>query len=161
MASYLFNLICTRNIFPGLGLSCHISELLVHMYFIMLWENRYNKSYVMICYEFFPRLYSLIFKQNFPRLLEAAKKVNSRIGHWYLEEKRNYLRIFRAIGAPHLFPYYVPDRMVLGEIYYQTIFQGFNASLVKDNKRAFIMYGFSVSYYFLKYFMQGKNVSSI
>jgi hypothetical protein len=55
-----------------------------------------------------------------------------------------------ATGAPHLLPIYVPDRLVLGEICYQTILQGYNATLVKDKKRAFIPYGFHIGFYMVK-----------
>jgi hypothetical protein len=51
----------------------------------------------------------------------------------------------------HTFPVYVPDRLVIGEIFYQSIMQGFNATLVKDKKRLFIPYGFQVGYYMVKY----------
>jgi hypothetical protein len=104
----------------------------------------------LICDAFIAQVYSLILKQNFPRLFEATRKVISKIGHWYLEERSTYIIIFRAIGAPHLFPIHVPDKLVLGEIFYQTILQGFNASLVKDKKMIFIPYGFYVGYHFVK-----------
>jgi len=64
---------------------------------------------------------------------------------------------FGAIGAPHILPTYVLDRLVLGEICYQTILQGFNASLVKYKKRDFIPYGFQLGYYFVKYTTQVKQ----
>jgi hypothetical protein len=46
---------------------------------------------------------------------------------------------------------------VLGEIFYQTILQGFNASLVKDKKRVFIPYGFYVGYHFVKDTTQARQ----
>jgi hypothetical protein len=81
MASYLLDVICARNIFSGMGLSWHVSELPVHVYFSTLWENRYKKSYAMICDEFLARLYFIIFKQECPRLSKSAKKIISLIGH--------------------------------------------------------------------------------
>jgi hypothetical protein len=48
------------------------------------------------------------------------------------------------------------DQLVLGEIFYQTILKGFNASLVKEKKRDFIPYGFQVGYYFVKDTTQAK-----
>jgi hypothetical protein len=47
--------------------------------------------------------------------------------------------------------------MVLGEVFYQTFFQGFNASLVKDKKMVFIPYGFHIRYYFVKDAMWAKK----
>jgi hypothetical protein len=86
----------------------------------------------------------LLFRKEFPRLSYEAKKVITKIGHWYLDERETYIRVFTAIGAPRLLPIYVTDRLVLGEICYQTILQGYNATLVKDKKRAFIPYGFHI-----------------
>jgi hypothetical protein len=118
-------------------------ELPVHMYFSILWENRYKKSYAMICDLFLAKLYFIIFHQECPRISKQAKKIISLINNWYLEEKCTYFMIFGATRAPHLLPAYVPDRLALGEICYQTILQGFNASLVKDKKRVFIPYNFN------------------
>lgn len=42
MASYLLDVICARNIFAGMNLISHVTELPVHVYFNILWENRYN-----------------------------------------------------------------------------------------------------------------------
>jgi hypothetical protein len=57
--------------------------------------------------------------------------------HWKLVFRRGpYIhQIYGANVAPHLFPKYVPDRLVMGEICYQTILQGFNASLEKEAKK--------------------------
>jgi hypothetical protein len=150
MASYLLDIICARNVFSGMNLNWHSSELPVHVYFNILWENRYKKSYALICDQFIARIYFLLFRKECPRLSEEAKKVISKVGHWYLDERETYIRVFGATGAPHLLPIYVPDRLVLGEICYQTILQGYNATLVKDKKRAFIPYGFHIGFYMVK-----------
>jgi hypothetical protein len=42
MASYLLDVICVRNVFAGMNLSWHVVELPVHVYFNILWENRYK-----------------------------------------------------------------------------------------------------------------------
>jgi hypothetical protein len=76
--------------------------------------------------------------------------VISKIGHWYLEETRTYIGILESTGAPRLLPIHVPDKLMLGGIFYQTILQGFHSSLVKEKKRVFIPYGFYVGYNFVK-----------
>jgi len=48
MASYMLDVICAMNVFFGMNLNWHSSELLVHVYFNILWDNRYNKSYALI-----------------------------------------------------------------------------------------------------------------
>ena len=62
------------------------------------------------------------------------------------DERETYIKVFDATGAPHLLPIYVPDRLVLGEIFYQTILQGYNATLVKEKKQAFLSYGFHIGF---------------
>jgi hypothetical protein len=122
----------------------------------ILWENRYKKSYSLICDQFIARIHFLLFKKECPRLSDAAKKIISKVGHWYLDERDTYIRVFGATRAPHLLPVYVPDRLVVGEICYQTILQGYNATLVKDKKRAFIPYGFHIGFYMVKDTMQSQ-----
>jgi hypothetical protein len=50
-----------------------------------------------------------------------------------------------------------PNRIVVGEICYQTILQGYNATLVKDKKHDFIPYGFHVEFYLVKDTAQAKQ----
>jgi hypothetical protein len=83
--------------------------------------------------------------------------VISKVDHWYLDECDTYIRVFGATGAPHLLPSHVLDHLVVGEICYQTILQGYNATLVKDKKWAFIPYGFHVGFYLVKDITQAKQ----
>jgi hypothetical protein len=109
MDSYLLDVMCARNIFASMNLSWHIAELPVHIYFSILWENRYKKSYSLIYDEFIARIYFILFKKECPRLSAATKKMISKVGHWYLDERDTYIRVFRATRAPHLLPAHVPD----------------------------------------------------
>jgi hypothetical protein len=76
-----------------------------------------------------------------------------------LEERETYIRVFGATGAPHLLPIYVLDRLVLGEICYQTILQGYNATLAEDKKWAFIPYGFPIGFCVVKDTVHAKQLS--
>jgi hypothetical protein len=118
MASYLLDVICSNNVFAGMNLSWHSSKLSVHVYFDILWENKYKKSYSLICDQFNACIYSFLFNKKCPRLLDATKRVVSKVGHWYLDEHETYIRVFGTPGAPHMLPIYVLDRLVLGEICY-------------------------------------------
>jgi hypothetical protein len=122
----------------------------VHVYFNILWENRYNRFYAMMCDEFIARIHFIIFRKEFPRISTTAKKMISKVGHWYFKEPSTYIRVFKDTGAPHLLPAHVPNHLIFGEIFYQTILQGYNASLVKDKRRAFIPYGFHIRFYMVK-----------
>jgi hypothetical protein len=130
---------------------------LVHIYFNILWENRYKKSYSLICDEFITDIHFILFKRECPRLSAATKNMISKVGHWYLDERDTYIRVFGATRAPHFLPVHVSDRLVVGEICYQTILQGYNATLVKDNKRTFIPYGFHIGFYLVKDTAQAKK----
>jgi len=84
-------------------------------------------------------------------MIDQAKDIISCIGNWYLEEELTYLGLYGEIVAHHLFPNYVLDRLVMGEIRYQTIIHRSIASLAKEgNKRTFIAYGFKIGHYFVK-----------
>jgi hypothetical protein len=48
MTSYLLDIVCAMNTFSGMNLNWHSSELSIHVYFNILWENMYKKSYA--CY---------------------------------------------------------------------------------------------------------------
>jgi hypothetical protein len=74
-----------------------------------------------------------------------------------LDEHDTYIRVFGATGAPHILPAHVPNQLVGGEICSKTILQGYNATLVKDKKHAFIPYGFHVGFYLLKDTTQAKQ----
>ena len=63
MDSYLLDVMCARNVFTGMNLRRNITELQFHVYFRILWENRYKKSYSLICDEFIARIYFIIFKK--------------------------------------------------------------------------------------------------
>jgi hypothetical protein len=81
MDLYLLDIMCTRNVFVSMKLRWHTSELLVHIYFSILWENKYKKSYSLICNEFITCIHFILFKKECPRLLVAAKKMISKVGH--------------------------------------------------------------------------------
>jgi hypothetical protein len=84
MALYLLIVMCARNVFAGMNLRWHVADLLNHVYFNILWKNRYKKSYTLTYDEFIARIYFIIFKKEHPRLSMAAKKMIAKVGHWYL-----------------------------------------------------------------------------
>jgi hypothetical protein len=49
MASYLLDIICAKNVFSGMNLNWHSSELSIHVYFSILWDNMQKKYYSLIC----------------------------------------------------------------------------------------------------------------
>jgi hypothetical protein len=114
MTSYLLDVIYARNVFTGMNLRWHVAEIPMHVYLNILWENRYKRSYTLICDEFIARVYFILFKKEFPRLTIKAKKMISKVGHWYLEETTTYIRLFGAMTAPQLLPTHVLDWTIVG-----------------------------------------------
>jgi hypothetical protein len=49
-------------------------------------------------------------------------------------EHDTYIRIYRATKAPHLLPRFVPDKLVLQEVAYQTVINGVGEFLYQDKK---------------------------
>jgi hypothetical protein len=85
---------CARNIFAGMNLIWNVAKLSVHVYFSVIWENMYKKSYSHICDEFIAQIYFILFKKECPRLSVATKNMISKVGHWYLDERATYIRVF-------------------------------------------------------------------
>jgi hypothetical protein len=81
MASYLLDVMCARNVFANMNLSLHITEILIHVYFIILWENKYKKSNSLICDEFITCIYFILFKKECLRQLAMTKQIISKVGH--------------------------------------------------------------------------------
>jgi hypothetical protein len=79
-----------------------------------MWENRYKRSYALICDEFIDRVYFILFKKECPRLMTTIKKMISKLGHLYLEETTTYIRVSGANGTQHLLPIHVPDMLIVG-----------------------------------------------
>lgn len=49
-------------------------------------------------------------------------------------ENGTYIRIYGATEAPHMFPKFVPNKLVLQEVAYRTLVNGVGAVLVRDKK---------------------------
>jgi len=81
MSFYLLDVICAKKFFTRMKLSWNSFEIPVHVYFSILWENRYKKSYYLICDQFITHIYSLFLKKECPRLSDEAKKVVLKEGY--------------------------------------------------------------------------------
>jgi hypothetical protein len=81
MDSYLLDVMCARNIFSGMNLRWHVAEILVHIYFSVLWEKMFKRSYSLIYDEFIAQIYFILFKKECLRLSTATKKMISKVGH--------------------------------------------------------------------------------
>jgi len=55
------------------------------------------------------------------------------LGDWFIDEELSYLRIYGCEGSPYILPRYVPNKLALREIAYQTISVGIVIFFVKKH----------------------------
>jgi hypothetical protein len=67
-------------------------------------------------------------------MTDKAIIIIKRIGNWYLMEHGTYIRVYGAMKSPHLLPRFVPDRLVLQEVAYQTVIHRVSGILYRDKK---------------------------
>jgi hypothetical protein len=61
-------------------------------------------------------------------------KIIIRIKDWYLMDHGNYIRVYDAMKSPHLLPQFIPDKIVLQKVAYQTIIHGVRGMLYMFKK---------------------------
>jgi hypothetical protein len=81
---------------------------------------------------------------------EKAIEAISEVGDWYVIDKGTYIRVFRAIKAPHVLPKFISDKLALQEVAYQTFVHGVGASLARDKKSLWPPLPFHVGSYGFK-----------
>jgi hypothetical protein len=64
MALYLLDVIYARNVFAIMNIRWEVGEFPFHVYFNILWENMYKKSYALICDEFIAQSILFYLKRN-------------------------------------------------------------------------------------------------
>jgi hypothetical protein len=62
-------------------------------------------------------------------MIDKELEIIWKIGDWYLMEHGTYIRIYDATKSPHLLLIFVPDKLVLQEIVYQTVIYEVRAAL--------------------------------
>jgi hypothetical protein len=119
MSTYLIDAICSSIPFPNLGWNWDLDQPPVHVYFSELWNINYKRYFYDICDHFLSPLYTIIF--GFPRyrISSEARAGMKGIVDWYLGKYYTYVRVYGTTGAPHIFPYFVPDHLLMREISYQ------------------------------------------
>jgi hypothetical protein len=88
-----------------------------------------------ICDYFMDPLHKSIFGLFPHRISPGALKGLKDIGDWYVKKYYTYIQIYGTIGAPHLLPKYVPDKLLARDIVYHTIEKGATTYLSEKNKK--------------------------
>ena len=68
MSSYLFDVMCVSREYPSLGWKWKPYLSSIHVYYKMLWENKYTKDYELICNGLFATIYQILFGEEAPCL---------------------------------------------------------------------------------------------
>jgi hypothetical protein len=85
---------------------------------------------------------------------DNAIVVTIRIGDWYLMEHDTYIWIYGAIKPTHLLPRFIPDKIVLREVSYQTIIHGVRGMLYRLEKSIWTPLPISIRNCFFEYTKQ-------
>ena len=80
MSTYIMDVICANMEFPSLEWKWEPSLPSVHVYYKMLWENKYKEDYDQICNKFFPSLYDALFGEEIPCLSPAGQALVKELG---------------------------------------------------------------------------------
>ena len=66
MSSYLLGVMCASREYPTLGWRWEPSLPSIHVYYKMLWENKYKEDYEWIFNKLFSTLYEVLFGEEAP-----------------------------------------------------------------------------------------------
>jgi hypothetical protein len=121
------------NFLPLDGVGTNINHL-VHVYCSELWDINYKKYIYDICDCFLAPLHTIIFGYPTYRISREAMAGMKDIADWYLGKYYTYIRVYGNSKAPHLLPKYVPDRLLIWEISYQTMGTGITSLLSGSSK---------------------------
>jgi hypothetical protein len=75
MSSYLLDVMCASQEYPSLTWRWKSYLLLIHVYFKLLWENKYKEYYELIYNELFATIYQILFGEEAPCLSPEGKNL--------------------------------------------------------------------------------------
>jgi hypothetical protein len=105
------------------------------VYLSKVWNINYKRYFYEICDNFLSSLYTIIF--GFPRY-RISSKARARmkgIVYWYLGKYNTYGRVYVTTRAPHIFPYFVTDILLMREIVYQIVRKWVTSFLMRNNNK--------------------------
>ena len=81
MSSYLLDVMCASREYPSLGCRWEPNLPSVHVYWKILWENRYKEDYELIGNGLFSTLYQVLFGEEAPCISLEGKKIVKEYGY--------------------------------------------------------------------------------
>ena len=134
MSSYLLDVMCASQEYHSMGLRWKLNLPSIHVYYKILWDNKYKEDCEQNCNDLFAPIYRILLGEE-AQCFSAEGQNNAKLyGDWYMTSDGVYMKISRSTKASHWFPHFVPDTLLFQKIAYQTYVNGQVASLHKDKK---------------------------
>lgn len=143
MASYLLDVKCASREYLSLGWKWTSIILSIHIYRKILWENRYKEDYDKICDGLFAPIYQILFVNEAPYFFPKGWQIVQKCGDGYMTPDGDYIRMLGSCKTPHCLPHFVPNKLFLQELAYQTYIHGVVASLNKAKKGALASFSYT------------------
>lgn len=147
MSSYVMDTMCKHQNFLGMGWEWKLTSLPIHVYFLDLWDTRYEYDYQMIYNHFFKPLRTIISCESSPCMSQEAKNIISRIGDWYISLSGVYLSIFHSQNPSHQLLHYTPNHLVLVEVAYQIYVSIFATAMIRKKKLTWSKFPLQIGVY--------------
>lgn len=87
---------------------------------------------------FIAPLYTMIFEQDLPCMSQEAMEALLNIANWYASLDGTFIKMYNVEKAPHVFPRFSIDKMVMKEVAYH-ISIGLSDGLHKKKKAPWLM----------------------
>lgn len=94
------------------------------MCFDQLWDSRFKYCFYDIYEKVKWPLHTSLFMHALPQFFEKGRRWLEGIGDWYVDTYHYDIHIYGLNDASHMLPMFVPNRMLIKEITYQTGVKG-------------------------------------
>ena len=130
------DVMCASWEIPTMGWKWDPSQPSIHVYWKIVWENKYKDDYERICNGLFTHIHQVLFGEEAQCISLEGQTLVQKYGSWYMTPDGVYLRMIGSTKAPHCLPHFIPNKLLLQEIAYQTHINGVSTSLIKARKGA-------------------------
>ena len=161
MSSYLLDVMCAIREYPSLGWKWKPYLLSIHVYYDMLWKNKYKEDYELICNGLFSTIYQILFGEEAPCLSPKGQRIVKEYGEWYMTPDGVYIIIVGSTKAPQWLPHFVPDTLLLKEIDYKTYANGVVAYFHINKKGLWPPFPLSIGVHRIENFKKAKDEAGI
>lgn len=117
-----------------------------------MWESKFQPHFYKSFHEIMLSIFQDVFEEKATRLFKEANNDFLSIGRWFEEEPFTYIWVFDSLGNLHVFPLYVPDKLLTRELTYQTVGNGLCKVLNHAKKTIWPSFSISCGVYAMENF---------